>query len=228
MGKRSRRKKPAPRGGGAVHSNLPPATVADSDFPPGSQFVLNRFRQPTDEFYGLKSDEYGSCLRVSYDVAKLITDRDSSDYAKELQNMFEFIFLVAFPAKEEFGFEAALNIVKKWPRMRLRWRRLRRRVCDYCGRRNDLSEPRLWVCAGCGVARYCDETCQALDFSHHAQCCPVLARRWDGAGSMPLKLFDLCAEGKWDDPAVLPSARARKFLRERLRKIEDANLMRQI
>ena len=41
-----------------------------------------------------------------------------------------------------------------------------------------------------------------------------------------MKLFDLCAEGKWDDPAVLPSARARKFLRERLRKIEDANLMR--
>ena len=121
MGKRSRRKKPAPRGGGAVHSNLPPATVADSDFPPGSQFVLNRFRQPTDEFYRLTSDEYGSCLRVSYDVAKLITDRDSSDYAKEL---------------------------------------------------------------------------------------------WDGVGSMPLQLFDLCAEGKWDDPAVLPSARARERLQE--------------
>ena len=46
------------------------------------------------------------------------------------------------------------------------------------------------------------------------KCCPVLARRWDGAGSMPLKLFDLFAEGKWKDPAVLPSARARERVRE--------------
>ena len=135
-------------------------------------------------------------------------------YEKELSNIFEFMFLVAFPAKEEFGFETALTLVKKWPRMRPRWRRLRRRVCDYCGRRNELSEPRLWICGGCGVARYCDKECQANDFSHHAKCCPVLARRWDGAGSMPLKLFDLFAEGKWKDPAVLPSARARERVRE--------------
>ena len=60
----------------------------------------------------------------------------------------------------------------------------------------------------------CDKECQANDFSHHAKCCPVLARRWDGAGSMPLKLFDLFAEGKWKDPAVLPSARARERVRE--------------
>ena len=31
---------------------------------------------------------------------------------------------------------------------------------------------------------------------------------------MPLKLFDLFAEGKWKDPAVLPSARARERVRE--------------
>jgi len=52
------------------------------------------------------------------------------------------------------------------------------------------------------------------------KCCPVLARRWDGAGSMPLKLFDLFAEGKWKDPAVLPSARARERLRDRIGGVE--------
>ena len=131
-------------------------------------------------------------------------------YEKELSNIFEFMFLVAFPVKEEFGFETALNIVKKWPRMRPRWRRLRRRVCDYCGRRNKLSEPRLWVCAGCGVARYCDETCQAGDFSHHVKCCPVLACRWEGVGPIPTQLFTL--PGAAMNPEVLPSARARERL----------------
>ena len=132
-------------------------------------------------------------------------------YEKELSNIFEFMFLVAFPVKEEFGFETALNIVKKWPRMRPRWRRLRRRVCDYCGRRNKLSEPRLWVCAGCGVARYCDETCQAGDFSHHAKCCPLLARRWKGVGSMPTSLLsDPIVFRHWKDPSVIPNARARE------------------
>ena len=135
-------------------------------------------------------------------------------YEKELSNIFEFMFLVAFPVKEEFGFETALNIVKKWPRMRPRWRRLRRRVCDYCGRRNKLSEPRLWVCAGCGVARYCGENCQAGDFSHHAKCCFALARDWDGKGSVPLSLFPLIMDGTWHDPSILPSARARERIGE--------------
>ena len=53
-----------------------------------------------------------------------------------------------------------------------------------------------------------------VEYSATDSCCPVLARRWDGAGSMPLKLFDLFAEGKWKDPAVLPSARARERVRE--------------
>ena len=71
------------------------------------------------------------------------------------------------------------------------------------------------------MARYCGEKCQAKDFSHHSKCCPLLARRWDGVGeSIPLQLFDLCTEGKWDDPAVLPSARARERLRDRIGGVE--------
>ena len=42
---------------------------------------------------------------------------------------------------------------------------------------------------------------------------------------MPLQLFDLIAAGTWNDPAVLPSARAREFLKERVRKMEDQKII---
>ena len=35
-----------------------------------------------------------------------------------------------------------------------------------------------------------------------------------------MQLFDLCAEGKWDDPAVLPNVRARERLREMIGGVE--------
>ena len=63
--------------------------------------------------------------------------------------------------------------------------------------------------------RATDEECQANTFfASRAMSVPSLARRWDGVGPMPLSiLFLLLSEVMWDDPAVLPSARARKFLR---------------
>ena len=60
------------------------------------------------------------------------------------------------------------------------------------------------------MARYCDEECQANDFSHHAKSCHVLARRWDGVGIAPMSLIPLISDGSWKDPAILPSARARE------------------
>ena len=79
MGKKSRksrRKKPAPRGGGAVHSNQPPAAsvVRPVDYSAsGTNFVLERFRQPTDEFYGVSKVEAGRFLNEGLAVAKQIT-----------------------------------------------------------------------------------------------------------------------------------------------------------
>ena len=64
------------------------------------------------------------------------------------------------------------------------------------------------------MARYCDEACQAGDFSHHEKCCPLLARHWDGKGAAPWCLFVLVKEGTWNDPSILPSARARERLGE--------------
>ena len=125
--------------------------------------------------------------------------------------MAEFMYLVVFPGHKKLGREGALELMRRWPKFKPHWHRVRRRVCDYCGRRNDLSEPRLCVCSGCGVARYCDEQCQANDFSHHAKCCQTLARRWNGVGPIPKQLFDL--PDCWA-PAVLPSARARERIQE--------------
>ena len=76
MGKKSRksrRKKPAPRGGGAVHSNQPPAAsvVRPVDYSAsGTNFVLERFRQPTDEFYGVSKVEAGRFLNEGDGVTK--------------------------------------------------------------------------------------------------------------------------------------------------------------
>ena len=58
------------------------------------------------------------------------------------------------------------------------------------------------------VARYCDKECQVDDFSHHAQCCPLLARRWDGVGPIPTQLFTM--RGSSDDPASSPAREQEK------------------
>ena len=54
---------------------------------------------------------------------------------------------------------------------RLKLRRLRRRVCDTCGRQGTLEVERFPVCY-CGDRRYCDEACQQADWDrgHSATC----------------------------------------------------------
>ena len=54
---------------------------------------------------------------------------------------------------------------------RLRLRRLRRRVCDACGRQGTLEVERFPVCY-CGATRYCDEGCQRVDWLNgHSTTC---------------------------------------------------------
>ena len=128
----------------------------------------------------------------------------------DVYKLTEFIYLVVFPVYKKLGREAALRLVRRWPRFLPYWRRVRRRVCEYCGKRNGLSEPRLWVCAGCGVARYCDEECQANDSWHLGDCCLKLACEWDGVGPIPTRLLSEVTNPF--NPKVVPSARARKRL----------------
>ena len=138
-------------------------------------------------------------------------EREGRATREEVYAMTEFINLVVFPVHQKSGLEAGLRMARRWPRAKPHWRRLRRRVCEHCWKRKDLSEPRLWVCGGCGVARYCGEKCQAKDFSHHSKSCPLLARRWDGVGFIPEQLFKLRYH---EDPDVLPSARARERIQD--------------
>ena len=62
-------------------------------------------------------------------------------------------------------------------------RRRQRRLCDYCGRQGGIDEPRLPVCY-CGLRRYCDVTCQHLDWGkRHSKTCRLgcltaLQREW--------------------------------------------------
>ena len=50
-------------------------------------------------------------------------------------------------------------------------RRLRRRVCDACGRQGTLKEERFPVC-WCGARRYCNEACQLVDWDRgHSVTC---------------------------------------------------------
>ena len=86
------------------------------------------------------------------------------------------------------GMPGAIEAWKRWPRLQPHWPRIRRRICDQCGRRVALSEPRFLVCGGCaegrGVGRYCSETCQAEHWPTHQEVCPridhasVEARPW--------------------------------------------------
>ena len=67
--------------------------------------------------------------------------------------------------------EIIIKIIKRWPRIRNYWPRIRRRICWGCGKQYDLSEPRLWVCGGCLEARYCSETCQGAHWPEHKTPC---------------------------------------------------------
>ena len=75
--------------------------------------------------------------------------------------------------------KGALKAIKKWPRIRPYWKRVRRRICVRCARQVDrsrqidLSGPRYLVCSGCGDARYCSEACQRADWARHQKDCPA-------------------------------------------------------
>ena len=75
--------------------------------------------------------------------------------------------------------KGALKAIKKWPRIRPYWKRVRRRICVHCARhaygsrQGDLSAPRYLVCSGCGDARYCSEACQRADWARHQKDCPA-------------------------------------------------------
>ena len=67
-----------------------------------------------------------------------------------------------------------MTTIKRWPRIRPHWRRFQRRMCWNCPGCAHLGEPRLLVCSGCGLARYCDEDCQRAHWPlHQGECLAI-------------------------------------------------------
>ena len=64
-----------------------------------------------------------------------------------------------------------IKLIKRWPRIRKYYPRIRRHICSGCGKQYDLSEPRLRVCGECGEGRYCDEACQRAHWPEHRGRC---------------------------------------------------------
>ena len=97
---------------------------------------------------------------------------------KELteQQRQEYMNLVIRRKITTKGVKSAYDAMKRWPELQPHWSRVRRRICDHCGRRVALSEPRFLVCGGCGVARYCSEACQIANWGHHQTVCAALVR----------------------------------------------------
>ena len=79
------------------------------------------------------------------------------------------------------GLPGAIRAVKKWPRVKPHWARIRRRICHCCNEEADLSEPRYLVCSGCGEARYCSEACQRAHWAEHQKECPAGQPGWNAA-----------------------------------------------
>ena len=200
MGKKSRR-------------NKAPKASREAQAREGRDQTENETRRFVKRFpvlaaYNVDEATQDTLLTAQFEGAKMaglnVTEQ------KQLEMAAEYTYLVVFQANKKKGLEAALRAARRWPSFSPHWRRVRRRICEYCGKRNDLSEPRLWVCGGCGVARYCDATCQANDSRHLGDCCFSLACKWDGVGPIPTRLLSEVTNPF--NPKVVPSARARKRL----------------
>ena len=108
----------------------------------------------------------------------------------EKEKLNEYMSIIVYRTLAATGLTGALLAMKRWPRIRPHWSRIRRRICDTCGKQVALSEPRFLVCGGCGVARYCCERCQERDWPHHQKWCAELAVAF-GKGD-PVHLIDVC------------------------------------
>jgi hypothetical protein len=107
----------------------------------------------------ISSDDYREITRVSNEVGLAPTDA---------------YYKIVLPRLATEGVKGALKAIKKWPRVRPYWKRVRRRICFNCAKQVAPSEPCYMVCSGCGDARYCSEECQRRDWrAAHQKVCPA-------------------------------------------------------
>ena len=141
---------------------LPPSTLADAEAEFNSALAAMPPRHRAARSQWFKDTRFRHAVVA---LCETITLGDLNDpkefadyYSRSVQSIID-------PAE-------VLKVILRWPRVRDNVRRrLRRRFCWGCGRQYDISEPRLWVCSGCGDARYCDEACQGAHWRDHMFSC---------------------------------------------------------
>ena len=156
MGKKSRRQRTPSLKAQAKATNLRDIT------PYSDRFNMQRFRG------NIGQEEFAEIYLAAQ---RIYLDKDDE------VNMDEYIATTVLRTYLTDGMDSAMKATARWPRLRPYWRRIRRRFCDECGKQVALTEPRFLVCSGCGVARYCCEACQIVDWPHHQTMCAVMARR---------------------------------------------------
>ncbi len=141
---------------------LPPSTLADAEAEFNSALAAMPARHRAARSQWFKDTRFRHAVVA---LCETITLGDLND-PKEFANYYSrSVQSITDPAE-------VLKVILRWPRVRDSVRkRLRRRFCWGCGRQYDLSEPRLWVCSGCGDARYCDEACQGAHWHDHMWSC---------------------------------------------------------
>ena len=159
MGKKSRRQREE---GGAVKQLLKPH---------------KRFLRPETKWGpgDTTSEALGQHAKLM--ILKRYGEEGNERYGFLKESFQEFFTLVVYRQFRRNGFLVAKSYLEDWLKWAPYWRRIRRRICDQCGRRANLTEPRYLVCSGCGVARYCCEECQIADWPHHQSYCEALSRQ---------------------------------------------------
>ena len=140
-----------------------------------------------DEQFGWRLNN-GKMLSRANLKSEMGTIKEGEKKLLEMYGEDEGDFLSEYMAKvvyepyiKEANLEEALRRLRRWPRIRKYWPRMRRRVCWYCGKRAELSEPRYLVCGGCVMdgedpQRYCSEECQRKGWPEHQKKCPAGGR----------------------------------------------------
>ena len=156
MGKKSRRQREV--GGGVLQMK------------PERRFVTDHWRHKDGS--PIKTEE----IKKLYRAVQVTGQLQGFEQAQE-EFKHEYISLVIHRRLVKKGSDSAIEAWARWRQMQTHWPRIRRRICDQCGRRVALSEPRFMVCGGCGVARYCSEACQIANWGHHQTVCAAVGRQ---------------------------------------------------
>ena len=123
---------------------------------------------PSPDNNVVKVSEHPRCVRaiVALSFAVTLDDDDHSNFSAYFE-----LATTALECSGDVETNEIIKAIKRWPRIRKYWRRIRRRICWGCGKEYDLSEPRIWVCGGCGEARYCNAACQRAHWPKHKLPC---------------------------------------------------------